>query len=59
MPLKELMTQLLVIADRALDDLREEGHEQQELEGVGLRLDLLAVNVHDIAHALEGIERNT
>ena len=59
MRLIKLMSELIVHTDRSLDDLGEERHEQQELERIALRLDLLAVNVHDVAHALEGVERDT
>ena len=59
MRLIKLMGELIVHTDRSLDDLGEERHEQQELERIALRLDLLAVNVHDVAHALEGVERDT
>ena len=50
MRLKELSGKLVVDADRTLDDLREEGHEQQQLEGIALSVGFLAVNVHDVAH---------
>ena len=59
MRLKELSGKLVVDADRTLDDLREEGHEQQQLEGIALSVGFLAVNVHDVAHRLEGVERDT
>ena len=54
----ELVRQLVVHADRALNDLREEGHEQRELADVALGGDLLAIDVQHIAHGLERVKRD-
>ena len=54
----ELVCQLVVQADGALDDLGEEGHKQGDFEEVTLRGHLFPVHIHHIAHGLEGVEGN-
>ena len=54
----ELVRQLVVHADRALNDLREEGHEQRELADVALGGHFFAVDVEHVAHGLERVKRD-
>ena len=54
----ELLLQVAKAADRSLQKLREERNEQQKLCGVLFGSHLFAVNVDEITHRLEGIERN-
>jgi hypothetical protein len=45
--------------DRAGHQLREEGHEQREVQQSAGRLDLAAIDVYGVAQGLKGIERNS
>ena len=54
----ELRTKLAVAADGALEDLREEADEEQELREAPLGLAPVPEHVQQIAHGLEGIEGN-
>jgi hypothetical protein len=53
---KECRCKVSVTADRSLSKLREERHEQGELEEVMLSFALSSVDIYDIAEGLEGIE---
>ena len=44
--------------DRAGDQVREERDERRELDEVPRRLDLAAIDVDDVAHRLERVERD-
>ena len=48
MRLNKLAAELAVRADRALDDVREEGYEQSEFEYVPLRFYRLPVYIYQI-----------
>ena len=56
---KQLLRQLLIIADGPLGDLGEERRKQQQLRKIPLRRALFPVNINDIAHGLECVERDT
>ena len=53
----ELVRQLVVHADRALNDLREEGHEQQHVQKRARRLVRAAVMIDGVGQPLERVKR--
>ena len=55
----ELLGQVIVPADGALHDRREEGDEQGVLENIRGRLSLAAVHVDDVGGSAEGVEGDT
>ena len=56
---RQLRRQIVPSADRPLDDLREERHEQRHLERITLRLGLFPVHIDHIGQRLESIKRNS
>ena len=58
MPFVELIRQLIISADRSLDDLREERREKREFGDVPVRFDLVSVQIEDVRCRLEGVERD-
>ena len=55
---KEFAGQIPPGADGPLGDLREEGRKKQDLQGIFLGFHLAPVDVAEIAHGLEGVERD-
>ena len=55
---RQLRRQIVPSADRPLDDLREERHEQRHLERITLRLGLFPVHIDHIGHRLKGVKGN-
>ena len=55
----EALRQVAVAADRPLHQLREEGHEQRQLEEILLHRLLIPIHIDDVAHSLKGVEGNT
>ena len=51
-----LVGYVMVLDDRSRHQLREEGDVECEFVNVFLRLDFLAIDVHDVADSLEGVE---
>ena len=58
MPVFKLIRNVAIAHDRARDKLREECDICTEIHGVLLNGCVVAVNIDNIAHCLEGIERN-
>ena len=55
---EQLLRQCAEARNRPLHNLREKGNKQRQLAKVPLRLLLFSVNINQISHGLEGIERN-
>ena len=52
----DLVSDVMVLDDRSCHQLREKGDVERELVNVLLRLNFLAIDVHDVADGLEGVE---
>ena len=58
MLLKKRLGQVIKPADGSLDKLGEEGYKEGQLKQIPLCLAGSSVNINNISHSLEGIERN-